>query len=76
MPTKLVQLKEPKKSPLLQSYLHTVNPKTYMPQCPLYLSHTHDTNYLFNCSQLSTQHNTTILEKAFTSSRGNPRVRI
>ena len=38
------------KSPLLQSYLHTVNPD--MPQCPLCLSQTHETNHhLFNCSQ-------------------------
>ena len=46
------------KSPLLQSYLHTVNPETYTLQCLLCLSHTHDTNHLFNCSQVPTQHNT------------------
>ena len=46
---------------LLQSYLHTVNPDTEMPQCSLYLSHTHDTNHLFNCSQVPTQHNATSL---------------
>ena len=46
-------------TPLLQSYLHTVNPETYMPQCPVFLSHTHGTNYLLNCSQVPTQHNTT-----------------
>ena len=51
------------KSPLLQSYLHTVNPKTYTVQCPLCWSHTHDTNHLFNCSQVPTQHNTTSLWK-------------
>ena len=62
MRTKLAQLRA-NKSPLLQSYLHTVNPDTYMPQCPLCLSHTHDTNYLFNCSQVPTQHNTTSLWK-------------
>ena len=45
MRTKLAQLKA-NKSPLLQSYLHTVNPETYKSQCPLCLSHTHDTNHL------------------------------
>ena len=35
MPTKLAQLKA-NKSPLLQSYLHTVNHETYMP-CPHYV---------------------------------------
>ena len=58
MRTKLAQLKV-NKSPLLQSYLHIVNPDTYMPQCPLCLSHRHDINHLFNCSQLPTQHNIT-----------------
>ena len=58
MCTKLAQLRA-NKSPLLQSYLHTVNPETYMPQCPLCLSYTHDTNHLLNCSQVSAQHNTT-----------------
>ena len=62
MCTKLVQLRA-NKSPLLQSYLHTVNPETYTPQCPLCLSHTQDTNHLFNYSQLPTQHNTTSLWK-------------
>ena len=52
MCTKLTQLRT-NKSPLL----HTMNPETYTSQCPLCLSHTHDTNhYLFNCSQLPTQH--------------------
>ena len=60
MRTKLAQLRS-NKLPLSQSYLHTVNPETYTPQCPLCLSHTHDTNYLFNCSQLSTQHNKTTI---------------
>ena len=62
MHIKLAQLRA-NKSPLLQSYLHTVNPDTYTPQCQLCLSHTHDTNYLFNCSQVPTQHNTTSLWK-------------
>ena len=62
MCTKLAQLRA-NKSPLLQSYLHTVNPETYMPQCPLCLSPTHDTNHHCNCSQLPTQHNTTSLWK-------------
>ena len=60
MRTKLVQLRA-NKSPLLQTYLHTVNLETYTPQCPLCLSHTHDTNHLFNCSQVPTQHDTTPL---------------
>ena len=49
MRTKLAEVRA-NKSPLLQNYLHTVNPETYSPQCPLCLSHTHDTNHLFNCS--------------------------
>ena len=57
MRAKLAQLRA-NKSSLSQSYLPTVNPETYKPQCPLCLSHTHDTNRLFNCSQLPTQHNT------------------
>ena len=57
MCTKLAQLRA-NKSPLLQSYLHTVNPHTHMPQCPLCLSHTHDTNHLF---VVKYQHNTTPL---------------
>ena len=56
--TTLAQLRA-NKSILLQSYLHTVNHETYMPQCPLCLSHTHDINHIFNCSQVPTQHNTT-----------------
>ena len=60
MRTKLEQLRV-NKSPLLQSYLHTVNPETFMSQCPLCLSHKYDINHFFNCSQLQTQHNTTSL---------------
>ena len=41
----------------LEKLLHTLNPQTYMPQCPLCLSHTHDINHFFNCSQVPTQHN-------------------
>ena len=59
MCTKLAQLRA-NKSPLSQSYLHLVDPETYTSQC---LSHTHDTNHLFNCSQLPAQHNTTSLWK-------------
>ena len=33
----------------------TVNPDTYTPQCPLCLPDTHETNFLFDCSQVSTQ---------------------
>ena len=74
MRTKLAQLKA-NKSPIFPSYLPTANPETYTPQCPLYLSHTHKTNHLFNCSQLPTQHNTTSpWKKKFRSSRSNPRV--
>ena len=51
MCTKLAQLRA-NKSPLLQSYLHTVNPETFMPQYPLCFSHTHDTNHLFNTRSL------------------------
>ena len=54
MCTKLSQFRA-NKSLLLQSYLHTLNPKIYTPQCPLCFPQTHDTNYLFNCSQLPTQ---------------------
>ena len=62
MRTKLARLRA-NKSPLLEIYLHTVNSKTYTPQCPLCLSHINDTNHLFNCSQLQTQHKTTSLRK-------------
>ena len=62
MRTKLAQLGA-NKLPLLQSYLHAVNFETYVPQCLLCFSHTHDTNHLFNCSQVPTQHNTTNLWK-------------
>ena len=60
MRTKLASLRA-NKSPLLKSCLHTVNPETYMPQCLLCLSHTHDTNHFFNCCQVPTQNNTTSL---------------
>ena len=62
MHTKLAQPRA-NKSPLLQSYLHTVNPETYTPQCPLCSSQTNDTNHLYNCSQVPTQHNITSLWK-------------
>ena len=39
MRTKPEQLRA-NKSLLLQSCLHTVNPETYTPQCPLCLTHT------------------------------------
>ena len=55
MRTKLSQLRA-NKSPLLQSYLLIVNHKTYMPQCSLRLSHTHETNHLFNCCKVPTPH--------------------
>ena len=38
---------------------NTVNPDTYTPQCPLCLTPTHDTNHLFNCSRMPTQHDAT-----------------
>ena len=62
MRTKLVQLRA-NKLPLFQSYQHTANPETYTPQCPLYFSNMHDTNHLFNYSQLPTPQNTTSLWK-------------
>ena len=62
MRTKLAQLTV-NKLLLLQSYQHSVNSDTYMPQCPLCLSQTHDTNHLFNYSQVPTKHNTTSLWK-------------
>ena len=49
------------KSPLLQNYLHVVSPDAYMPQCPLCLTQTHDTNHQFNCSKVPTQHPPTSL---------------
>ena len=58
MRTKLAQVRA-NKSLLLQNYLHTVNPVAYTPQCPLCLSHTHDTHHLFNCNQVATQYNAT-----------------
>ena len=44
MRAKLPQLRA-NKSPLSQSYLHTVYPETYTPQCSLCLSHIHDTQW-------------------------------
>ena len=58
MHTKLAQFRA-NKSLLLQSYLHTVNPETYTLQCPLFLSHTHDTSHLLTAVKY--QHNTTPL---------------
>ena len=55
MHTKLAQLRA-SKLPLLQSCPHTVNPKTYMPQWPLCLSNTQESNHFFNCTQVPTQH--------------------
>ena len=77
MHTKLKEVRV-NKSPHLPSYQHTVSPKTYVEQCLLCLSHTHDTNHIFNCSQVPTQHNTTplVCGKSLLSSRGNPRVGI
>ena len=50
-------------------------PESYMSQCPLCMSPTHETN-LFYCSQVLTQYNTISLEKGIRSSRGNPKVGI
>ena len=72
MQTKLAQLRA-NKSPLLQSYLHTVNHQTCMPQCPPFFSHTDGTNHLFNCSQVPTKHHWCV-KKAYRSSRDNQRV--
>ena len=58
MRTKLPKLRA-NKSPLLQSYLHTASRNACPPQCPLRLTHTHNTNHLFNCSQVLTQHHDT-----------------
>ena len=58
MCTKQAELKA-NKLQLLQGYLHTVNLDTFMPQCPLCLTQTNDTNHLFNCSQVQTQHHAT-----------------
>ena len=38
-------------------------PESYMSQCPLCLSPTHETNHLFYCSQVLTQYNTISLWK-------------
>ena len=61
MRTKLTRLRA-NKLPPLQSYLHIINPETYMPECSC-LSHTRRRNHLFNCSQVPTQHSTTSLWK-------------
>ena len=58
--TRLAQLRT-NKSPLLHSYLHKLNPNSHTPLCPLCSSHTHDTNHLFHCSNVPTQHHTTSL---------------
>ena len=72
MRTKLAQLRA-NKSPLLQSCLNTMNSDTYIPQCPLCLTHTIGANYLFNCKY---QHNTTplVCRKTFGSCKDLPRV--
>ena len=62
MGTKLAQLRA-NNSPLLQSYLYSINLDTYTPRSPLCFSHTHDTSHLFNCSQVKTRHNTNNLWK-------------
>ena len=51
--------------------------ETYMPQFPLCLSHIHDTNHLFNCSQVPIQQNTISLwKKLLEAADVNPRVGI
>ena len=57
--TKLAQLRGDK-SPLLVSYLHAVNPKTYTSKCPLCLLHTHMT-LITSLTVIKYQHNTTPL---------------
>ena len=57
--TKLIQLRT-NKSLLLQSYLHTVNPETLMPQCPLCLTHT-DMTLITSLTVVNWQLNTTPL---------------
>ena len=59
MCAKLPQLRV-NKSPLSQSYLHTVNPETYTPQCPLCLSHTQMT-LITSLTVVNYQQNTTPL---------------
>ena len=58
MLTKPVQ-RRANKSPLLQSYLHSVNPNNYMPQCLLCLSHT--LTLITSVTVVKHQHNTTPL---------------
>ena len=44
------------KSPFLLSYLHHINPTTYITElCPLCRTHTHNTPHLFSCPQLPTK---------------------
>ena len=59
MHTKLAQLRA-NRSPLLQSYLYTVNPDTYMPQCLLLVKHTNIT-LTISSTVVKCQHNTTPL---------------
>ena len=65
MLTKLAQFRA-KKPRLLQSYLHTVNPETYMPQRPLCLSHTH-MSLITYLTVVKYQHNATpiVCRKSF-----------
>ena len=44
------------KSPLLQSYLHNIDPNTHIsPNCPLCKVNIHDTNHLFKCTEIPTE---------------------
>ena len=43
------------KSPLLQTYLHLIQPQTYSPLCPLCKTNEHTTQHLFQCHELHTQ---------------------
>ena len=40
------------KSPLLQTYLHLIQPQTYSPHCPLCKTKEHTTQHLFECYKL------------------------
>ena len=51
MCTKLAQLKSQQIITLAKLPTKAI-PETYMPQYPLCLSHTHNINHLFNCSQV------------------------
>ena len=59
MQKKLTQLKA-NKSPFLQSYQHTMNPDTFRPQCPPWLTRM---TQITNCNQVPTQHYATGLWK-------------